>query len=160
MHFYTKYPMIHLGDTSGKAALRRRVLLLSYDGNKYVIVRLDNGDVVKIKSGYLEGQPDRPRAFGKLLERHQVRPERDCLHIRDFWQDGEHVILDCPNCLGNGHLSRPTPDGGWYIYRCNACLQSAPWGGLWSSGTATGSTSNTFTRDHDGATVTRAEIDP
>lgn len=157
MLFYTRYPMFHMGDAP-HGSPRRRVRLLSYDGNKYVTVMLDNGDKVKIKSGYLDGQPNLPRAFRKLLERHSVRPECDCNHVRDYWWDGEHIVRDCPNCMGNGHLLRPNPNGGWSVYRCNACVQPAVWGGVWSSGCATGSMDDTFTRDADGTILTRAEI--
>lgn len=56
---YTDYPITELGDTAGSPAPIRPVKLISYDGDKYVRVRV--GEVItEIKAGYLyttEGAP-------------------------------------------------------------------------------------------------------
>lgn len=49
---YTDYPILELGDVSGKPAPIREVKFLSYDGNKYATVKV--GKVkTQIKTGYL-----------------------------------------------------------------------------------------------------------
>jgi len=53
MHvFFTDYPFVELGDTPGKIAPVRKVLPLSYDGDKYCDV-LVGGINSKIKAGYI-----------------------------------------------------------------------------------------------------------
>lgn len=50
---WTDYPFVELGDVAGKAAPRREVSLLSYDGDKYGDVRLPDGQLSSVKVGYL-----------------------------------------------------------------------------------------------------------
>jgi len=50
--FYTDYPFIELGDKPNKEAPIRKVMPLSYDGNKYVKVLVD-GVRSEIKAGYI-----------------------------------------------------------------------------------------------------------
>ena len=49
---YTDYPFTELGDKSGKEAPIRKVMPVSYDGDKYVKVLVD-GIYSEIKSGYI-----------------------------------------------------------------------------------------------------------
>ena len=49
---WTDYPIKELGDISGKKAPIRRVNVLNYDQNKYVIVSV-SGVVTSFKAGYL-----------------------------------------------------------------------------------------------------------
>lgn len=50
--FYTDYPILALGDKPGEAAPIRECELLSYDGDKYVTVKVE-GIEVEFKAGYL-----------------------------------------------------------------------------------------------------------
>jgi hypothetical protein len=49
---YTDYPFIDFGDIPGKKAPIRKVMPMSYDGNKYVKVLVD-GVYSEIKSCYI-----------------------------------------------------------------------------------------------------------
>lgn len=49
---YTDYPFTELGDVAGKNAPIRKVMPISYDGDKYVRVLVD-GIYSEIKSGYI-----------------------------------------------------------------------------------------------------------
>jgi hypothetical protein len=56
---WTDYPILELGDTAGQPAPIRRVKPVSYDGDKYVKVIVDDFET-EIKAGYLyttEGEP-------------------------------------------------------------------------------------------------------
>jgi hypothetical protein len=60
--FYTDYPILQLGDESGKEAPIRKVQLVNYDGDKYVTVALavPEGIILQtIKSGYIYPKPIR-----------------------------------------------------------------------------------------------------
>lgn len=50
---YTGYPFEELGDAAGKRAPIRQVKFVSYDGNKYADVILENGVKTDLKMGYL-----------------------------------------------------------------------------------------------------------
>lgn len=58
MTFYTDYPITELGDTSGKIAPIRECSLISYDGNKYVDIRVE-GVEKNIKRSYVYTQHGR-----------------------------------------------------------------------------------------------------
>jgi hypothetical protein len=58
MKAWTDYPILELGDESGKRAPIRQVEVLSYDGNKYCKIIVE-GIYEEIKSGYLYQQPGR-----------------------------------------------------------------------------------------------------
>lgn len=162
MIFQTDYPMLHLGDEPGKSAITRRVRLLSFDGNKYVKVKLvtpdrkGHGDVVSIKAGYLRvywqngqrGERTLARSFGKFLAAHQVRPECDPVHMH-FWADGVEVHYDCAHCKGVGIVCRPDGSGGWVSYRCCACK---------GRGRGGDGTPSVYERFDSGELVTFAEI--
>ena len=49
---YTDYPFTELGDKSGKEAPIRKVLAISFDGDKYVKILVD-GVCSEVKAGYL-----------------------------------------------------------------------------------------------------------
>jgi len=55
---WTDYPILPLGDESGKAAPIREVRVLGWDGNKYAAVEVE-GLVVSLKRGYLYSIPGR-----------------------------------------------------------------------------------------------------
>jgi len=72
---YTDYPIERLGDIPHQLAPIRRVKVLSYDRDKYCIIKVE-GRYEEIKSGYIYMQPGRAgevpsidRAFLKLLPR-------------------------------------------------------------------------------------------
>jgi len=69
---WTDYPLIQLGDTSGKPAPIRHVTVLSYDGNKYATV-LVSGIKISLKGGYLYQQPGR---FGQVKQISRRKLER------------------------------------------------------------------------------------
>lgn len=50
---WTGYPFVELGDEAGKKAPIREVEFVSYDGNKYAYVILENGVKTDLKMGYL-----------------------------------------------------------------------------------------------------------
>lgn len=52
MTYYTDYPITELGDESGKIAPIRPCEIISYDGDKYVDVRV-GGVVTNFKAGYV-----------------------------------------------------------------------------------------------------------
>jgi len=52
MYAYTDYPLISMGDKPNKPAPMRRVELISYDGDKYCMVRIGK-NIFEIKTGYL-----------------------------------------------------------------------------------------------------------
>lgn len=57
---YTDYPILPLGDESGEEAPVRRVWPIAYDGDKYVIVVVSEGErsvIGWIKAGYLFKDP-------------------------------------------------------------------------------------------------------
>lgn len=59
---YTDYPILPLGDESGKKAPIRRVWPIAYDGDKYVIVLVSEGGKTVsgwIKRSYLYREPMR-----------------------------------------------------------------------------------------------------
>jgi len=57
---WTDYPILELGDISGKKAPYRQVTVLSYDGNKYATVLLKGTTIcTEIKIGYLYSSPDK-----------------------------------------------------------------------------------------------------
>jgi hypothetical protein len=58
MKAWTDYPIASCGDEPGKLAPVRECEVLSYDGNKYCVVRIS---VVRteIKAGYLYSKPGR-----------------------------------------------------------------------------------------------------
>ena len=75
MKAYTDYPFKVLGDTPGAIAPIRKIKVLSYDGDKYCMIKVD-GHYEEIKSGYIYLQPGRAgevpsidRSFLKLLPR-------------------------------------------------------------------------------------------
>ena len=163
MLFETDYPMIHLGDEPGGRAFVRRVRLLSFDGNKYVKVRIvspgkkGHGDIVQIKAGYLRvrwanGRRDErtlARGFGKFLAAHQIRPECDPVYMH-YWADGRDVHYDCRACKGVGDVLRPSVTRGvWNAYRCMACN---------GSGCDTGEIMTGFKDLESGDVLTFAEI--
>ena len=49
---FTDYPFIELGDLAGKKAPIRKVLPISFDGNKYVKVLVE-GTYSEVKAGYI-----------------------------------------------------------------------------------------------------------
>jgi hypothetical protein len=58
---WTDYPVVAKGDIANKEAPIRPVIILTYDQNKYCLVRfpdLDNHEM-EIKSGYLYTKPGR-----------------------------------------------------------------------------------------------------
>ena len=60
--YYTDYPILFLGDISGKTAPIREVIPVSYDGDKYVYVRLpisSPDNIVEIKRAYIYTKPGR-----------------------------------------------------------------------------------------------------
>lgn len=50
--FWTDYPVLALGDVSGKLAPMRHVFINSYDGDKYCACTVEGVDV-EIKTGYI-----------------------------------------------------------------------------------------------------------
>lgn len=57
---WTDYPILELGDESGKPAPYRQVTVLSYDGNKYAKAFINYcGVYTEIKIGYLYSSPDK-----------------------------------------------------------------------------------------------------
>ena len=57
---WTDYPIIQIGDISGKKAPIRRIRVLSFDNNKYAKVEiLGYGVTVEIKAGYLYSKSGR-----------------------------------------------------------------------------------------------------
>ncbi len=73
---YTDYPIERLGDIPHQLAPIRRVKVLSYDRDKYCIIKVE-GRYEEIKSGYIYMQPGRagevpsiPRKLLKRLPRH------------------------------------------------------------------------------------------
>ena len=51
--YWTDYPFTELGDEAGKPAPWREVEVIAYDGDKYATVRLPDGSITEVKSGYL-----------------------------------------------------------------------------------------------------------
>lgn len=58
---WTDYPIVELGDISGKFAPIREIEVLSYDGNKYCEIVV-GGVITTIKAGYIY------QAFGRIGE--------------------------------------------------------------------------------------------
>ena len=58
MKLYTDYPILELGDESGKEAPVRECKPISYDGNKYCVVEV-GGVLTSFKSGYIYTKPTR-----------------------------------------------------------------------------------------------------
>ena len=57
---WTDYPFVALGDVPSRRAPIRKVLVIYYDGNKYVGLRVKGIDsIVEIKSGYVYRTPGR-----------------------------------------------------------------------------------------------------
>jgi hypothetical protein len=57
---WTDYPIVELGDTPRLLAPMRRVKVIAYDGNKYVIViEMKSGVEFQMKAGYLYQGPDK-----------------------------------------------------------------------------------------------------
>jgi len=58
---WTDYPVIELGDIEGKRAPYRRVIVYSYDKNKYALVKVkgEQNVFLEIKTGYLYSSPDK-----------------------------------------------------------------------------------------------------
>lgn len=58
---WTDYPILELGDISGKVAPYRRVTVLSYDSNKYATIMIMSFDIIvmQIKIGYLYSSKDK-----------------------------------------------------------------------------------------------------
>ena len=55
---FTDYPIATLGDAPGKMAPVRKAIAMSYDGNKYCRVQIED-EVLEIKAGYLYTNPVR-----------------------------------------------------------------------------------------------------
>jgi len=58
LRFWTDHPVMELGDTPAKIARVRECVPISYDGNKYCLVRVE-GVTITIKSGYIYQQEGR-----------------------------------------------------------------------------------------------------
>ena len=58
MKLFTDYPILELGDAPRKEASIREVEVLSYDGDKYVTVKVE-GVETSFKRGYLYTRPGR-----------------------------------------------------------------------------------------------------
>jgi hypothetical protein len=58
MTYWTDYPFVELGDEPGKEAPIRKCDLISYDQDKYVMLRVE-GVTTDIKSGYVYTRPGR-----------------------------------------------------------------------------------------------------
>ncbi len=57
---YTDYPMFHLGDSKGAGSFPiRQVEVVSYDTDKYVVVKDPEGNLIEFKAGYLYSEPGR-----------------------------------------------------------------------------------------------------
>lgn len=80
---WTDYPFTELGDEPGQEAPVREITLLSYDGDKYVRVRLPDGQGSEIKAGYCYksagrygvpsySHPELTRLIGPLADRRQA----------------------------------------------------------------------------------------
>lgn len=52
MKVFTDYPIKELGDTPGELALIREVEIISYDGNMYCTISVEE-ITLEVKSGYL-----------------------------------------------------------------------------------------------------------
>lgn len=74
--YFTDYPLVELGDTPGEEAPIRQVEFISYDGDKYVEVRVD-GVSYTFKSGYLYKVPGRKGAVECLLHNELVELQRN-----------------------------------------------------------------------------------
>lgn len=70
---WTDYPFIELGDEPGKEAPVRRIELISYDGDKYVRVRLPDGQESEIKAGYCYKQEGRLMGVPSFSHRELLR---------------------------------------------------------------------------------------
>ncbi len=82
---YTDYPMFHLDDKSGELAPIREVEVISYDGDKYCVVRVkEDGSIFNLKSGYLYNEPVR-LGEGTQFNRHSVV-------VDEFWWKTKQVI--------------------------------------------------------------------
>jgi hypothetical protein len=68
MKAWTDYPFTELGDTAGEIAPVRMVEVLSYDGDKYCKVCV-NDVYEEIKTGYLYTQPGRYGEVPKITRR-------------------------------------------------------------------------------------------
>lgn len=55
---YTDYPIIELGDISGRIAPIRKCNVIFYDGNKYCQIEIDSVKK-EVKAGYLYIRPGR-----------------------------------------------------------------------------------------------------
>lgn len=67
--FFTDYPILELGDKSGKLAPMREIEILSYDGNKYCKVKIVGTQLKEpIKSCYI---------FKKITRRQLKKYEND-----------------------------------------------------------------------------------
>jgi hypothetical protein len=74
MQYWTDYPIAELGDEPGKKAPIRQAFPIAYDGNKYVTVRIEEGDrvvVKEIKYVYLYTRPVR----AECADGHTFPPE-------------------------------------------------------------------------------------
>lgn len=56
---WTDYPIEELGDKPGELAPVRHVTVLHYDGDKYIYVQTDCGEVTSFKAGYLYAKAGR-----------------------------------------------------------------------------------------------------
>lgn len=77
---WTDYPIVELGDISGKRAPIRRVEVLSYDGDKYVTIQVMGTKVVtSFKCGYLyqtKGRCGDVKVISRLKLERMVEVER------------------------------------------------------------------------------------
>lgn len=77
--YWTDYPFTQLGDVAHTEAPIREVQALSYDGDKYVRIRLPDGSTDEIKSGYLYTAEGRigtvPRISRQALQALKPSPE-------------------------------------------------------------------------------------
>jgi len=74
---WTDYPILRMGDVSGKPAPVRKCTVLSYDGNKYCRVKVSRY-VEEIKAGYIYSRVGRcgdvPAVSIRKLRTVQVKP--------------------------------------------------------------------------------------
>jgi hypothetical protein len=61
--YFTDYPFHFLGDAEYTRGPMRKIKIISYDRNKYVTVKLETGQVVEIKSGYIYLKPRVPHNY-------------------------------------------------------------------------------------------------
>ena len=73
--YWTDYPIIELGDKSGKEAPIRKCSVISYDGSLYATIMV-GGVVDTIKIGYIYHERGRSGEASRLSHKEAMRYER------------------------------------------------------------------------------------